>query len=127
MREEVDRRVAQEVEWQRIPQQAATIPATAVADPVPALAVTEQPVVAIAIADPSSPVVARATAVVGDDDQVAKWLESLGLSQYREKFAACGFDTLLSIRMLDNEDLDSMGITAQGHRRVLLAAATKTK
>ena len=56
-------------------------------------------------------------------DEVGKWLEDIGMEQYHKAFIDFGFDTILSLKMLDNDDLDSMGITILGHKRIILTAA----
>jgi hypothetical protein len=67
------------------------------------------------------PVPAPATT---ESDEVTLWLvDACGLPQYREKFIAGGFDTLMSLKMLDEHDLDALGVTVLGHRRILLAAS----
>lgn len=56
-------------------------------------------------------------------DEVGKWLEEIGMEQYHKVFIEWGFDTILSLKMIDGEDLDAMGITILGHKRIILTAA----
>ena len=56
-------------------------------------------------------------------DEVGKWLEGIGMEQYHKAFIEWGFDTILSLKMIDNEDLESMGVTILGHKRIILTAA----
>jgi class 3 adenylate cyclase len=54
-------------------------------------------------------------------NDVAGWLESLGLSTYREAFRDNDID-FKTLRLLTAEDLQQIGVTSVGHRRRLLAA-----
>lgn len=56
-------------------------------------------------------------------DEVGKWLEEIGMEQYHQAFIESGFDTILSLKMLDDDDLESMGVTILGHKRIILTAA----
>src|SRR6516164_5557403 len=53
--------------------------------------------------------------------QIADWLEKLGLGQYAQRFAEndIDFDVLND---LTDQDLEKIGVTSLGHRRKLLAA-----
>ena len=53
--------------------------------------------------------------------QVADWLEKLGLVQYAERFAENDIDFALFTRLTD-ADLKELGITSLGHRKRLLEA-----
>ena len=52
---------------------------------------------------------------------LARWLESLGLRQYAEAFAANDIDEEL-LRDLTLEDLETLGVASLGHRKKLLKA-----
>jgi SAM domain (Sterile alpha motif) len=55
--------------------------------------------------------------------QIADWLEKLGMSEYAERFAENDIDfTILSD--LTDQDLEKIGIASLGHRRKLLRAIT---
>ena len=52
---------------------------------------------------------------------VARWLESLGLHQYADAFAANDIDEEM-LRDLTLEDLETLGVASLGHRKKLLKA-----
>src|SRR5215468_2477466 len=53
--------------------------------------------------------------------QIADWLEKLGLSEYGQRFAENDIDfTILSD--LTDQDLEKIGVASLGHRRKLLRA-----
>jgi class 3 adenylate cyclase len=53
--------------------------------------------------------------------QIADWLEKLGMSEYAQRFAENDIDfTILSD--LTDQDLEKIGVTSLGHRRKLLRA-----
>jgi class 3 adenylate cyclase len=52
--------------------------------------------------------------------QVADWLEKLGLGQYAQRFAENGIDVSV-LRYLTDQDLEKIGVLL-GHRRKMLAA-----
>jgi class 3 adenylate cyclase len=52
--------------------------------------------------------------------QVADWLEKLGLGQYEQRFAENGIDFSV-LRYLTDQDLEKIGVLL-GHRRKMLAA-----
>jgi len=52
--------------------------------------------------------------------QIADWLQKLGLSQYAEGFDENGID-LSVLRYLTEQDLEKIGVLL-GHRRKMLAA-----
>ena len=58
--------------------------------------------------------------------QVADWLEKLGLGQYAQRFAEndIDFDILSD---LTDQDLEKIGVTSVGHRRKLLRAIANLK
>src|SRR5258708_12204725 len=59
-------------------------------------------------------------------EQIAEWLESLGLSEYAQRFAENDIDfTILSD--LTDQDLEKIGIASLGHRRKLLRAIATLK
>ena len=56
--------------------------------------------------------------------QVADWLEKLGLGQYAQRFAENDIDfTILSD--LTDQDLEKIGVASLGHRRKLLRAIAR--
>src|ERR1700731_1469603 len=58
--------------------------------------------------------------------QIAEWLERLGLSEYAQRFAENDIDfTILSD--LTDQDLEKIGIASLGHRRKLLRAIATLK
>ena len=52
--------------------------------------------------------------------QIADWLEKLGMSEYAERFAENGIN-LEALRYLTDQDLKDIGVLL-GHRRIMLAA-----
>jgi class 3 adenylate cyclase len=52
--------------------------------------------------------------------QIADWLEKLGMSEYAERFAKNGIDVAV-LRYLTDQDLEKIGVLL-GHRRKMLAA-----
>ena len=58
--------------------------------------------------------------------QIADWLEKLGLGQYAQRFAEndIDFDILSD---LTDQDLEKIGVTSLGHRRKLLRAIANLK
>ena len=52
--------------------------------------------------------------------QVADWLEKLGMSEYAQRFAENGID-VAALPHLTDQDLKDMGVLL-GHRRIMLAA-----
>jgi hypothetical protein len=52
--------------------------------------------------------------------QIAEWLETLGLSEYARRFADNDVDTSV-LRHLTDQDLKELGVSL-GHRRKMLAA-----
>ena len=55
--------------------------------------------------------------------QIAEWLEKLGMSEYAERFAKNDIDVSV-LRHLTDQDLKELGISL-GHRRKMLAAITE--
>ena len=53
--------------------------------------------------------------------QIADWLEKLGLSEYAQRFADNDIDFTI-LRDLTDQDLEKIGIASLGHRRKLLRA-----
>jgi class 3 adenylate cyclase/tetratricopeptide (TPR) repeat protein len=53
--------------------------------------------------------------------QIADWLNALGLGRYAETFAENGVDELSILRHLTDQDLEKLGVLL-GHRRKVLAA-----
>ena len=52
--------------------------------------------------------------------QIAQWLEKIGLSEYAQRFAENGIDVSV-LQHLTDQDLKDMGVLL-GHRRKMLAA-----
>ena len=52
--------------------------------------------------------------------QIAEWLEKLGMSEYAERFAESDIDTSV-LRDLTDQDLKELGVSL-GHRRKMLRA-----
>ena len=52
--------------------------------------------------------------------QIADWLEKLGMSEYVQRFAENGI-TAEALRHLTDQDLKDIGVLL-GHRRIMLAA-----
>jgi len=52
--------------------------------------------------------------------QIADWLEKLGMSEYADRFAENGIG-VAALRHLTDQDLKDIGVLL-GHRRVMLAA-----
>ena len=52
--------------------------------------------------------------------QIADWLEEIGMSEYAERFAANDIDTTV-LGHLTDQDLKDLGVSL-GHRRKILAA-----
>lgn len=57
---------------------------------------------------------------------IHQWLKSITLEQYAPQFQNNGYDLELAIKLLDETDLDLLGITISGHRKLLLYAAKNT-
>ena len=58
--------------------------------------------------------------------QVADWLEKLGLGQYAQRFAENDINFSI-LSDLTDQDLKELGVTSLGHRRQLLRAITELK
>src|SRR6516162_1868348 len=58
--------------------------------------------------------------------QIADWLEKLGLGQYAQRFAENDIDFEI-LSDLTDQDLEKIGVTSLGHRRKLLRAITTLK
>ena len=59
----------------------------------------------------------------GSTSRVGDWLDSLGLRQYAETFAQNAVTWAL-LQDLGDQDLRELGVSALGHRKVLLKAIT---
>ena len=55
--------------------------------------------------------------------QIAEWLEKLGMSEYAQRFAENGIN-VSALRHLTDQDLKDIGVPL-GHRRIILAAITE--
>src|SRR5262245_36666653 len=58
--------------------------------------------------------------------QIADWLENLGLGQYAQRFAENNIDFDI-LSDLTDQDLEKIGVTSVGHRRKLLRAIVNLK
>src|SRR5215813_7052408 len=58
--------------------------------------------------------------------QIAEWLEKLGLGQYAQRFAENDIDFEI-LSDLTDQDLEKIGVTSLGHRRKLLRAIATLK
>src|SRR5215468_4794184 len=58
--------------------------------------------------------------------QIADWLEKLGLGQYAQRFAENDIDFEI-LSDLTDQDLEKIGVTSLGHRRKLLRAIANFK
>src|SRR5262245_51175437 len=58
--------------------------------------------------------------------QIADWLEKLGLGQYAQRFAENDIDFDILSDLID-QDLEKIGVTSVGHRRKLLRAIANLK
>ena len=58
--------------------------------------------------------------------QIADWLQKLGLGQYAQRFAENDIDFAI-LRDLTDQDLEKIGVASLGHRRQLLRAITELK
>ncbi|EGG08294.1 uncharacterized protein MELLADRAFT_85039 [Melampsora larici-populina 98AG31] len=70
---------------------------------------------------PSSSSVSSSRASINSQHQVEKFLKNLGLSEYIHIFLAEGFDTMISIEAITEDDMEHMSMK-RGHRRVLQRA-----
>jgi len=59
--------------------------------------------------------------------ELGKWLNSMGLKQYLQKFEEAGYDDLTVCADIGKVDLDEIGVTKPGHRKKLLLEASKLK
>ena len=51
---------------------------------------------------------------------VKEWLKDLNMGRYSSTFARHGFDSLSSVQMLMEEDLDTLGVRVPRHRVLLM-------
>ena len=58
--------------------------------------------------------------------QIANWLQNLGLGQYAQRFAENEINFAILADLTD-QDLQEIGVTSLGHRRQLLCAITELK
>ena len=56
--------------------------------------------------------------------QIANWLQNLGLGQYAQRFAENDINFAILADLTD-QDLKEIGVTSLGHRRQLLRAITE--
>src|SRR5215472_10685050 len=55
--------------------------------------------------------------------QIGDWLEKLGMSEYKQRFAENGI-SIAALRHLTDQDLKEIGVLL-GHRRIMLAAISE--
>jgi len=60
-------------------------------------------------------------------DNVSLWLQECGLSEYVQVFKTAGYDDINLIKILNEEDLDAMGIDKPGTRKKILMYAEQLK
>jgi len=60
-------------------------------------------------------------------DNVSLWLQECGLSEYIPVFKTAGYDDINLIKILNEEDLDAMGIDKPGTRKKILMYAEQLK
>jgi len=60
-------------------------------------------------------------------DNVSLWLTECGLSEYIGTFKTAGYDDINLIKILNEEDLDAMGIDKPGTRKKILFYASQLK
>jgi hypothetical protein len=58
--------------------------------------------------------------------QIADWLQKLGLGQYAQRFAENDI-TFVILPDLTDQDLEKIGVASLGHRRQLLRAIAELK
>ena len=114
--EQVERRLAQELEWRdasRLQPQEQQKPKEEQPEPEPEPEAKE----------------ASAEEKEKAGSFMETFLSKCGLLDiYGAKFSEMGYDSELAIKLMDSADLDTMGITALGHRRIILnAVATLNK
>ena len=58
--------------------------------------------------------------------QIADWLQKLGLGQYAQRFAENDIDFVI-LPDLTDQDLEKIGVASLGHRRKILACDSRTE
>jgi len=61
-----------------------------------------------------------ATSTVPKPSSVLQWLGMMHMEQYEEAFESSGYTSTVVLRLLDDTDLDVIGVTLPGHRKLLL-------
>lgn len=61
------------------------------------------------------------------EDHVSLWLQQCGLGEYVSVFKAAGYDDINLIKLLNDSDLDAMGIDKPGTRKKILVYADQLK
>lgn len=113
--EEVERRVKQELEWH---DAANTRPRAPSGAPLREEASDSE--------DHAAAPAAEAAPEAAQESFVKEFLGACGLYEtYGARFEELGYDSELAVRSMDASDLDTLGITALGHRRILLNAVAK--
>ena len=77
------------------------------------------------IADPP-PLLPAATTMRATDGvfELKGWLYGLGMGEYESNLRDEGFDSIISLRELEKDDLKEIGITKLGHRKAIIKAIT---
>jgi hypothetical protein len=113
---EDERQLLMAAQSRMISPQTQTAPVPAAAPPA---AVLPAPVAPVTQSSNVTPTAASAAMIA--------WLRNEGFDNYATTFVQFGYHSMAVIALLDEEDLNIMGITLPGHRKGLLAAATKLR
>ena len=60
-------------------------------------------------------------------EEVSKWLDESGFSEYKEKFRDEGYDDLETISEVNANDLEDLGISKKGHVKKFLLKVEELK
>lgn len=60
-------------------------------------------------------------------EEVRKWLDGHGFSEYKDKFRDEGYDDLETISEIASDDLEDLGITKKGHVKKFLLKVEELK
>ena len=60
-------------------------------------------------------------------EEVRKWLDGHGFSEYKDKFRDEGYDDLETISEIASDDLEDLGITKKGHVKKFLLKVKELK
>ena len=56
------------------------------------------------------------------DSAVQKWLRFLNVEEYCERFIDNGYDNLETVKLIEREDLEAIGVMRKDHQDYLLAS-----